>query len=596
MLLKRLAEYDEREGRADPDVLPPEYARKAPDWLVALDRNGTFQALVSLKADKKDRAAARALALPFLKRSGTSIKPTLLADTAEFVFGVSETAPARAAARSAEFQALVEACATTTNDEAVAAVQRFLASAPPQLPSDMKDRDLVYFMVDGSPPTASLPVQEFWGRLAPRLRNRGLPPLTTKVLDGLLLEGPGDAETTRKCMLCGETRPIARIHPVPIQFPRPVADQQLAIVSANKDSFSSYGLEQSRIAPMCVLCAAAYANGLNRLAHDRSTRHVVGKAIFVFWTRAPDAGTLNLISKPSPGDVDVLIDAIQTGKQPGLFDGEAFYAACFSASGARVVVRDWIDTTVGNAERTVARWFSLQRLEGYGRRLDYLGLDGLTAATVRRPTSQTEWNDLPAAVSTQLHHAAWTEQPIPADIFASAVRRAVTEGRPRRECAALIKAALLSRHSQQPLHASEDRLYALDPDLDDKAYQCGRLLAVLDRIQETAIPTMDDSSRVGTKWFATAAVTPFAAFPPLIARAFIHLGTIARFPEPERREAAKWLRNDLNSIHNKIKATRSPDGTSAPTGFPTRLDLEGQGRFVLGFFHQDTYRRTGDDT
>jgi len=190
MLLQRLKEYQDRhpETTGDTSGVPPEYKAQAIPWVIHLDLTGEVAHFIRTtgQISRSGRDAGRQFAAPFLRRSGTNVKPQLLADKAEFVLGLAaEDAPQRAARRHAEFVALVEACSAETGDSRVRAAFNFLQALPNarlQLPPDLMPSDFVTFQVGEERPIDVQPVREFWANTAPRLRERAVPQLTSELV------------------------------------------------------------------------------------------------------------------------------------------------------------------------------------------------------------------------------------------------------------------------------------------------------------------------------------------------------------------------------------------------------------------------------
>ena len=85
----------------------------------------------------------------------------------------------------------------------------------------------------------------------------------------------------------------------------------------------------------------------------------------------------------------------------------AFYAAALSASGSRLVVRDWLETTVGEVKQSLARYFRLQRLvEPDGGSFQPLGIGHLAWTTVHRIGEQSDHDKLFPNVATVLLRCA----------------------------------------------------------------------------------------------------------------------------------------------------------------------------------------------
>jgi CRISPR-associated protein Csd1 len=113
---------------------------------------------------------------------------------------------------------------------------------------------------------------------------------------------------------------------------------------------------------------------------------------------------------------------------------------------------------------------------------------------------------------------------------------------------------------------------------DDPAYNCGRLLAVLDDLQYAA------QGRVGAgvvaRYYGNASTFPRNVFPTLLKRAKPHAAKLKK--DPAKQAAGFALESKINGICGLFTA-RTP-GT-APE-FPGLLSPQEQGRFALGFHQQ----------
>ena len=286
--------------------------------------------------------------------------------------------------------------------------------------------------------------------------------------------------------------------------------------------------------------------------------------MFVFWTRDKiEFNFLSTIDDPDPSQVQALLETVRTGRWTGVDEGP-FYALSLSASGGRAVVRDWLDTTVGNAKQHLAAWFRRQRIASWSEEMPrYYGLRALAFATVREP------RDLPRTTLRVLMRAALTGAPLPMGILHQAVRRNQAERDVTRARAALIKLALLSQNNDYP----EDCMVQLDLNNTEPGYRCGRLLAVLERAQGRAIRNLNTT--IVDRFYGTASTAPGSAFSHLMKGAQAHLSTLKR---------------DNRGAHNAIQAQLEEVMSGLDT-FPKTLTPEQQGLFALGYYHQKAQDR-----
>jgi CRISPR-associated protein Csd1 len=366
-----------------------------------------------------------------------------------------------------------------------------------------------------------------------------------------------------QCIVCGNDGPVLRTHPKIKGVPNSNA-AGANIIAANADAFTSYGLEQSLIAPTCPVCADRFTRAANALLSGPATSLKVGDDAFIFWTREDVGFSLSsYFSDPQPGEVQALLRVAQEGREPADIDTTAFYAATLAGNNARIAVRDWIDTTVGAVKANLATWFRRQAIvNAYGEQPAPLKLVALAGATVR------ELKDLPAATPRALLNCALTGAPAPRALLAQAVRRTRADQNVDRAQAALIKLVLCGLD-----RSLEERMVQLDTDTTNPAYRCGRLLAVLEQIQREALPGVN--ATIVDRFFGTASSAPLSVFPRLVRGAQPHLSKLER----DRRGAYVALQARMEDVLGGL-----PD-------FPRVLTLEEQGRFALGYYHQRAHDR-----
>jgi CRISPR-associated protein Csd1 len=142
--------------------------------------------------------------------------------------------------------------------------------------------------------------------------------------------------------------------------------------------------------------------------------------VYVFWARGDTWSPASILSNPEPEEARQLLSAAFGGDRAALrTDPTPFWAAALSASGARVVVRDWLETTIPKARRSLARYVALQELVNRdGGEGDPVSLYALAAATVRDPNK-----DLPAEVPRALLHVALAGGRLPEWLLFQAVKR-----------------------------------------------------------------------------------------------------------------------------------------------------------------------------
>ncbi len=561
MLLQRLSEYGARQD-AEPD-LPSLYSKTPVRYIINLDDDGLLlNPWPTDTANPKVAAEKRGVRrpMPQVTRS-VNIKPLLLASNAEYTLGLARDPDKqqRVDACHEAYMALLDRCAARTGERSVAAVCTFLRADPVaqlDLGDDFDRSATMTFRVGIKAavfPTDLPEAQAFWAAANDPDAD------------------PDKPAPVMQCVVCRQIKPVltrlqGKIKGVP--------GGQMAgtsIISANEEAYLSYGLEASLVAPTCASCGERFTRAANSLLSSRTNRLTVGDAAFIFWTR-DDIGfdAFTALNDPDPKEVRALLDSARSGKDHTDIEDTNFYAAALSASGGRVLVRDWIDTTVGEVQQHLKEWFAGQDIvDTDGQPGRPIKLFGLAAATVR------EVKDLPVSTPRALLHTALTGAPLPRGLLYQAVRRNRAVQGVTRPRAALIKLVLESERwaerRQHPSSEEEDDMVHLSGDNDNAAYRCGRLLAVLEEVQEAAIGVRT----IGDRFYGTASSAPASVFSRLLRGAKPHLSKLYR----DKRPTHNALQRRLEEIQLGL------------TAFPRTLTLEEQGLFSLGYYHQRAWDR-----
>jgi CRISPR-associated protein Csd1 len=564
MLLQRLVEFEERSESS----IPPRYDAQPVKYLVVLREDGTFIPPVQELSDGEERGKrnrGRQLSIPYVARSGTGMIPNLLVDNAEYALGMVRTQEGRserrdpkevAAARHASFVALVRECATATDEPSVRAVLTFLAggqSTGIAMPEEFDPTARVGFevrTVDGPVWPWKLPsVQRFW-------RERG----SARETGGW------------QCLVCGGAKPAVKTIATRIKrLPNLQVAGGAALVSFNAPAFTSYGLEQTENAPICEACGEGSHKALNTLIEGSKTSYRADSVQYVFWTKeSMDTDWGAFFDQPDETAVRELYRAAGRGNVAATgLDESPFYATALSVSGARVVVRDWLETTVGRAKAQLARYFRMQELVDWDGSLGRpLGVRTLANATLRIRPDRFEVpapnQELAPTVVPALLRVALTGGRLPESLLYAAVRRNRAEQRVLRIRAVLIKMTLMSWADERGGAA----MVALDLANQTPGYLCGRLLAVIENIQRAALGNVN--ATVVDRFYGTASAAPMAVFSYLLKGAQPHLGKLRK----ERTGTYLALDRELQDVLSKL------------THFPPVLSLEEQGLFALGYYHQ----------
>jgi CRISPR-associated protein Csd1 len=591
MIIEKLIEYSGgigKNGRSD-----PAFRNKPVKYLITVDANGRCTGISTTQGKQRQSRKGikydpKEYEIPLFESPGSTILATPLVGTTSYIFGDGEWSDNKDRARHRQHhQAFLDTLQEIVSREPkVQRVFTFYSAPLPDLTTlKLKSGDRLAFVFAEDPDVLACEldsIQRFWSEKFAQYVS-------------------GKQKGSNQCLACGETRPSAETHAFITGIPTDGLTKRFKLISFDAGAFCSHGLKKSLNAPMCQTCVDAYAHSLNRLLSGRSThyRDNDSNIVYAFWSREPVEFDLNATFVEA--DVDAVKNLYESLNRPsqsgGISEEEAseFYVLALSASGARAVVRNWIETHLPSTKRNIAKWFddltiALDRpwpnqSEPRASPPDHFGKFPLKVLcrTVGRK-KQIGW-EVPVDLSSQLFRAGLTGMALPDSVLAAALRRVRADQDIPPPRAALIK-LVLNRLSQSPNKGENEMSETLDTNKPDIAYVCGRLLAVLERIQGRALGNINAS--VIDRYYGAASTAPRPIFPRLMANAQNHLGKL----RGERPGEATNLQKDMETVVDKIGDREAWIGD-----LPEWLDLEAQGRFAIGFYHQRAdYRARGKKT
>jgi CRISPR-associated protein Csd1 len=357
------------------------------------------------------------------------------------------------------------------------------------------------------------------------------------------------------------------------------------IVSFDKTAFRSFGLNKSANAAMSSVAAQQYADGLNDLIRNHSKR--IGSSLCVYWFKhavAPKDDPFALLYGLESKEQQVaaasqqareLLDAIRSGQRSDL-GLNVFYAMTLSGASGRVMVRDWMDGRFEELVGHIEAWFSdlsIVERDGKGLAPDPKFL------VVAGGLVKEELKDLPAPAMTTLWHVAVADLPIPQPLMAQALNRfrlsiVVEDTSPYARSRVHARIGLIKAYFVRKPQGGDTHMKPyLNPDHPDPAYHCGRLLAVLAKLQHAALG--DVGAGVVQRFYPAASQTPGLTLGRLVANARNHLGKLDG-------GLAWWHEERIAEIMGRLR-----------NQIPRTLNLEEQGLFALGYYQQLAELRGG---
>jgi len=589
MILQALYRLAQAEGL----IGDTDYEWKPVAWLIRVGQDGELLGVEGTRyippVEEGKKKTARQIAESFLVprqpvRTSANFA-FFLCDKAEYVLGIDpdgKRSEKKLRERADLFLEKTEACAKATQDAGIQGVLRFLQKIKSgglsiELPEKTAGNDLFAFQFadDAERLVSDRPaVRGYWKQLRCKA-------------------GEGGAEF--RCLVSGQRCIPVATHPVLKRVPGGTSSG-VSIVSFNAGAFESYGWRRNENAPISRHAAEACGTALNRLLAARPQNaakeslpvrsyRLSANTVVCFWSAEKKSkdfldGFFGLL-EANPDEVKALYHSVWKGKPVAIDDTSAFYALTLSGSQGRAIVRGWFESTVSEVVENLARHFAdldIVRNTPKPKNRD-LPPNLPLRALLRSLAPQGKDDAIPAPLADQFFRAALLRQPYPLSLLQRAIGRMRAQiGRSgwidmqyRDARAAMIKATLNRRHRGNANFKEITR--TMDPNNDNPGYLLGRLMAVIERIQQLAIGNVNAS--VVDRFFSGASATPRAVFTRLLKNARHHVAKAKGASASQG--TAGWLDRQVDEIASRFDPSAG--------GFPAYLDLEQQGLFILGYHH-----------
>jgi CRISPR-associated protein Csd1 len=582
MILRELYDLAQREGlAADQGVAPQRIS-----FVVVVGKGGRLRSIISTLTSTaltsgKEVMTAKWFKVPRYEVRSVNVKAQLLWDNAQYVFGVDAGKEKKAPRKRLDQcrKAFLSACreaAQGAKDPAAEDVVAFLEKleASPWDVTELQRR----CGVDRIEPNANFAFRH-------ESDSEDLVTDRPRVRRWLVARQGGSGGPRIRCLVTGEMAEEMESHP-PLKKLAGALAKGVPLVSFNNSAFESYGLSGNENAPIGRPAAEAVATALNRLLDRdypspvdctpmplRNVR-IAEDTTVLYWSRNQRA-PVDLFGggvDADPEKVRALYEAPHGGRPPVLDDESPFFALALSGEMARAKVRGWYETTLGRA---------LQNVKAHFDDFGIVGLDAGEPLPLRvlleavAPLGDSE--RLPPAIASGVFASIIDGRAYPRAMLMLAVRReraAPTRSSDPKKAwilrrhatgrAAALKAYLSRARRKGLLPASFPEVTPhMDTASKSVPYRLGRLFSTLEKLQEEALPGTNATIR--DRFFGAASATPVTVFPRLIRGAQPHVGKARR---------GVFFEKLIQEIVGPI------------TRFPSHLNLEEQGLFTLGYYHQ----------
>ncbi|MEG2212048.1 MAG: type I-C CRISPR-associated protein Cas8c/Csd1 [Raoultibacter sp.] len=389
-----------------------------------------------------------------------------------------------------------------------------------------------------------------------------------------------DGQADTRCIVSGEVGEIARLHnKTPLQGGQATA----ALISFQKNSgYDSYGKQQAFNAPISQKTMTAYTTALNHLIRSDSNSLQIGDMKIVFWAagKVSEAGEIlentlkscfdSSVDDPDKGTIAVkgVFDALKTGKFTTQ-NNERFCILGMRPNSGRIAICLWEECTVGTIAQRIAQHYEDLEIAHGPKDLPYLPLWQVLTATALADKMKNVIPNLSASVMDSV----LTGTPYSMSLYQQTMRRVRALQGPRRKHAAVLKACL-NRWARKNMFDAKEVMPMLDVNNPETAYQLGRVFAVLEKIQEESAPGLNATIR--DRYYGAVSTSPVTVLPQLLKLKSHHVAKLS-----EGRKI--YFERELGKILDKVSV------------FPAQFNLQQQGYFALGYYHQRQWFFTSNE-
>lgn len=564
MILRALYDYYHRSGD---DVAPFGLEYKEIGFVIVIDKDGNFLRFEDRRIDKK--SAQQFLVKKSVSRSSAPVA-NYLYDNSQYVFGYSDKGDMVSMRKYFDvFKEKIHSIRYIYPDsDDILALCAFYEQEPSAMVEVMQNDVL-------------------WPDIIKNLNKK-------YSTFSFLIEGDTEIVATKKnllknidsdngkngnlCLVTGKHSKTVEVTTATM-IPGSQATAKLVAFQVNS-GYDSYCKSKGNNAPISEEAEFAYTTALNHLLRsDSHNKFFIGNRTYLFWassnseaSKTIENSLFSLLGRDETKEEDDPNRRIELVRQAfiSVYTGDLttdkndkFYILGLAPNAARIAVVYWNETTVKVFAGKILQHFKdMEIVDARKDKKPYIGLHSVLGAVTLGGKSSDATPNLPDAVVKSIFQGL----PYPASLYQSCIRRIRAEQNINTVRAAIIKAYLnrINDYYNKKINSM------LDKDNQNKGYLCGRLFAVLENLQYAA--NKQDSIR--SSYMNAASSTPSVVFATILKLSNSHYGKLAK----DKKGLANFFDNQKREIMAQIQ------------DFPKTLDLNDQGRFFLGYYHQKNYK------
>ncbi|MDE5986602.1 MAG: type I-C CRISPR-associated protein Cas8c/Csd1, partial [Prevotella sp.] len=568
MILKALYDYYHRSG----DLPAFGMELKEVGFIIVIDKCGKFLRFEDRRIDKK--SAQQFLVKKSVGRSSAPVA-NYLYDNSQYVFGYSDKGDMENMRKYFDtFKAkIISIYEMFPNNEVMKAVHAFYQQEPSDVVDVMQNDSL-------------------WDDINKNLNKKysmfsflieGDTEIVASKRELINLECGGDDVDGCVCLVMGGHSKTVEVTTATM-ISGSQATAKLVAFQVNS-GYDSYGKSKGHNAPISEEAEFAYTTALNHLLRSGShNKFMIGSRTFLFW-----ASSNSEVAKMSEDSLFALLGrteedndnpnrrielvrrtfmSVYNGTLPTNKD-DKFFILGLAPNSARIAVVYWNELPLREFAGLISRHFvDMEIVDTRKDKKPYVGLHSILGNVTLGGKSSDATPNLPDAVVKSIFQG----QPYPASLFQACIRRiraevALERNGKKIDPVNIVRAAIIKGYLNRLNDNNNNKKLdiMLDKGNQNQGYLCGRLFAVLDKIQEDA----NNIHSIRERYMNAASSTPATVFATILNLSAHHL---------EKLNEGKQV--FYEKLKQEIISKLDADG------FPAHLDLQDQGRFFVGYYHQ----------
>ncbi|WP_027996905.1 type I-C CRISPR-associated protein Cas8c/Csd1 [Simplicispira psychrophila] len=597
MILQALNSYYQRLlARGEEGLAPFGYSPEKISYEILLTPDGRVVDVNDVRDTSGKKPLPRMMNVPQPEKRTVGIKSNFLWDKTSYVLGVSAS-NTRSEKEHEAFKVLHQEHLAGTEDPGLKALIFFLAAWTPErfssapFKEEMLDANVV-FRLDGE---------------NSYLHERP----AAQTVRATLLAAQEEGALTGICLVTGEQSTLARLH-ASIKGVTGSQANGASIASFNDDAYLSYfgALRKASSAkkenntganaPVSIQATFAYTTVLNyllrRSEHNRQ-RIQIGDTSVVFWADTANAAaaeqaefTFSSLINTGPDDlqeaarVHVVLEKISKGRplheiDPRLHEDTRMYVLGLAPNASRISIRFWQEGTLGEFARRLAEHANDLHLEPVPWKTPPTARRLVLATVPHREGSMPKMDDAFNNLVGEFMRAILSGGLYPRSLLANTIMRIRTDGNLSGLRAALCKGILAREQRLGINNQNEEVPVSLNKQSTSPGYRLGRLFAVLEAVQRSALGGQVNAT-IRDRYYGAASATPASVFPVLLRNTQNHIAKLRK----DKPGLAVNLEKDIREIVEGLTDS-----------FPRSLRIEEQGRFAIGYYHQSQSRFVKSD-